>query len=471
MTSAVTTLGYLAFIVFISTITGCVTNQPANQAPNVSMQYEELLSEQVAPFTAPAGKPSNVGGGGSPAMGPIPTYNPSDPNSPSDINCKTKLTPTAIALAFDSQGKIIPGPMHAYLLDRSGQIQIDPATGHARRVPMGVAGQGPNKAPLVGPVMVVAILRYDRNGTPILKRPLQPTVGMLMYYTDSKGINGARLNPDRIAVALPIRLVMAYLPGGPILKETGEPLLDSQGIPVVGKLYLGPKNDVPPEKASVVHDLGLYNVPTRLDAEVPPINNRYCHPLSPLTRLVLENAGFSATGGYSNSAGNGNGLFQGTSSNTLITTATDNYAVGVGYTSKPILKQLRALAYPATGREPIANQGTPAEDLFWNAVTLNAAISYGRQLQVKGGTVTDSFNTRPFYSVSATYALDLERLYVYLAHPDTRPVDQGYYFGPTKTGFFLDPKSADPNQDWNFPRSRDYSWPDERLNGDFGLSE
>jgi len=189
-----------------------------------------------------------------------------------------------------------------------------------------------------------------------------------------------------------------------------------------------------------------------------------CVPLSPLTRLIIENSDFVATGGYSNSVGLSNALLP---SNQLITTATTNYSVGIGYAKKPILKQLRALFYGANSREAIAQQGTFLEDFLWNAVTLDASYSWGRQLQVKAAVPVDTFNTRPFYSVSGTYTLDFEKLYIDLKNlgvsPRTvRPADQGWYFEPKDSGYYQDPADANdsdaPNQRFGWPRLEDYKW-------------
>jgi hypothetical protein len=169
-----------------------------------------------------------------------------------------------------------------------------------------------------------------------------------------------------------------------------------------------------------------------------------CVPLAPLTRLILENSDFVVSGGYSNSAGVSNGLLPG---NQLITTATTTYFGGFGYAKKPILKQLRGLFYKADSREAIALQGTFWEDFFWNAITLDASYSWGRQLQVKGGMPVDTFNTRPFYSVTGTYTADLEKLYIDVKNTvlntqkvsPVRPADQGWYFAPQDPNYYHQP--------------------------------
>jgi len=198
-----------------------------------------------------------------------------------------------------------------------------------------------------------------------------------------------------------------------------------------------PKLDVSPPSYSINKDSEGRWVPVRSDrAGKVSATRDDCQPLSPITRLLIENSDFVASGARSNSAGFANALLP--SNQGLVTTATTTYSFGVGYSRKPILKQLRALLYPADSREAIAQQGTWLEDFFWNAITMDASYSWGRQLQIKGATgPIDSYNTRPFYSASATYTLDFEKLYIDLKNlkpgvpPNTiRPADQGWYFGP-----------------------------------------
>jgi hypothetical protein len=97
--------------------------------------------------------------------------------------------------------------------------------------------------------------------------------------------------------------------------------------------------------------------------------------------------------------------------------------------NKPVLKQIfMALRGDEDGREDVARQGTWQEDFLWNAVTMSASASYGRSVTTKNGQISDALTTKPSYSVSATYQLDLERLYVHTFHADSRPVDAGYYY-------------------------------------------
>jgi len=219
-----------------------------------------------------------------------------------------------------------------------------------------------------------------------------------------------------------------------------------------------PKLDIsePDKGGTVVEQNGkLVLVPSSPGSVVPPPDKfrKDCVPLAPLTRLILENSDFVASGSYSNSAGVSNALLPG---NQLITTATTSYFVGVGYAKKPILKQLRALFYPADSRDAISKQGTFMEDFFWNAVTFDGSYSWGRQLLVKGGTPVVSYNSRPFYSAALTYTADLEKLYIDLKngsfHPQTvRPADQGWYFGPKDSDYY-----QSTNESFGWPRPEDY---------------
>jgi len=145
----------------------------------------------------------------------------------------------------------------------------------------------------------------------------------------------------------------------------------------------------------------------------------------------------------------------------LTTTTTTNYSLGIGYSKKPFLKQLRALLAPADSRKAIGLQETFWEDFFWNAITMDASYSYGRQLQVKNGQPTNSYNTQPFYSVSGTYTVDLEKLWIYAKNitlpeaQSVRPADQGWYFGPHKDDYY-----QKTDERWGQVDSHDYSWSD-----------
>ncbi len=193
--------------------------------------------------------------------------------------------------------------------------------------------------------------------------------------------------------------------------------------------------------------LGPAGEPLYLNASVPGYQDGNCRALSPWTRLILENAGVSANSNYSNQAGVISS--PGSSPTSIIqTTATSTYGLGIGYTNKPILKQMRALLYPSNARDATYRQGTFLEDFIYNAITVNASYSYGRTLALKSSTIhptpfpTNTFNTRPYYSVGATWAMDLERLWVYATKPGARPVDPGFYYQPpedTSSSFFIPP--------------------------------
>jgi hypothetical protein len=189
--------------------------------------------------------------------------------------------------------------------------------------------------------------------------------------------------------------------------------------------------------------------PTWGTASVGTINSA-CMPLSPWTRLLLENANFSANDTYTNQVGLGNTLIANPATTAQIQSS-NIWGVGVGYTTKPILKQMRALFYPTDEREATSQQGTFWEDAFWEAIAVNASLSYGQALAKTNGVLTDALTTKPFYSVSASYSLNLERMWVYATHggsPMTRPVDPGYYMESN----FTDPGET-PVVPWNQPVS------------------
>jgi hypothetical protein len=141
-----------------------------------------------------------------------------------------------------------------------------------------------------------------------------------------------------------------------------------------------------------------------------------CRELNPLVRLTLGNAVAGASDSYTNLAG-----FP-SSTSPIVRQSGNVYQFGIGYTQKPILKQLRRFVdlmygdFPTQPDSSITNQGSWAEDFIFNALLLNAGISYGQSLTIKNGTATNSVNARPSYSVGMTYALDLERTWVHFFH-------------------------------------------------------
>ena len=211
-----------------------------------------------------------------------------------------------------------------------------------------------------------------------------------------------------------------------------------------------------PETPNLTNDLGCRPAlaPTTPDsawsaAKVPTINSA-CTPLSPWTRFFLENASFSANDSYTNQAGLQNTLIANPGTTAQIQSS-NIWNVGVGYSSKPILKQIRALFYPADEAYATSKQGTFWEDAFWEAVAVNASLSYGQALAKTNGMLTDALTTRPFYSLSASYSLSLERMWIYATqtgNPNAHPVDPGYYINSE----FQDPKES-PVFPWNQPIS------------------
>jgi hypothetical protein len=162
-----------------------------------------------------------------------------------------------------------------------------------------------------------------------------------------------------------------------------------------------------------------------------------CEQLSPWTRLALGNLSAGVSGIYTNIAGSPNiGADL-----PIVETATTAYQVGIGYKGKPILIHMRALFDGDTEKKlpsVVANQGTPSEDFVFNAVQLNAGVSYGRTLKTKDTIGIRSGNSRPVYSVALTYSIDLERAWAHILEraPNARPVDPGYVYKAGCPGFW-----------------------------------
>lgn len=392
---------FLSLLVVVSALcfSGCSSNQP----PSATAQPFALATAGIESFDAAMARKSP------PPTDKPPSFSVNDPNAASDINCRPKLAPallTASVLDFQN-GELVPGPVGAFTIDHD-RIVLD-ANGTPKKVPYGFIATDSAGGKAVGPVV---LFKADEKGYPILDAN-QAKVGMLQYLPG----NPELLNRTKFAaVALPQHFVK-------------QPLLDSSVSQVFNK-----EGEPIPYQASV--------------ASMSP----YCQALSPLARLMFENAGITATTGYGNSAVYGNTLLK---DPVLTTTSANTYLLGVGYTNKPILKQIRALFFPADSRYAVSKQGTFCEDVLFNAITVNASYGWGRQLEVKAGLPIDTYNSRPAYNVSVTYAVDLERLYVYALHGGSRPVDPGYYYGPTRNDFY-----KDTNQRFGIV-PEDYSWPDK----------
>jgi len=201
--------------------------------------------------------------------------------------------------------------------------------------------------------------------------------------------------------------------------------------------YLGPSaKENPPQYAYL--DVPQYIKNNALMERLSPHDEFYCNPLSPLTRVLLENLTAGVNDSYTNAAGSTN-----VGAGVPITQTSGNtFQVGIGYAQKPILRQLRAFWHSDVVPAEVAEQGTPFEDFIYNAVFLNAGISYGKTLNVKqgGGTpassVIETLNTRPTYFVGLTYSIDLERAWIHIMHPYSRAADAGYYYKPPCDQFF-----------------------------------
>ncbi len=391
-----------------------------------------------------------------PPSGAIPSYAPTDPTSTMDLACRPKLTTTALKSVYvDPDNLAISYTYKAVVLTPGGTI-FDPKKTHdydfvpllLAKIPLvnltnvqNISGPFGHTEDAVGPV---ATIRYAADGQ-LMVGP----VGMV---------------PTRIVPKL--REKGIYLAVGPV----GTVMVQKDNTAwVVGqdgnlqRLLLRGETDFPKKNPHVATQpiasaivgqsvLGLLGQPVYLNAPVTGYMDANCRALSPWTRLLLENAGVSANYNYSNQSG----LISSPGSNPtsiIQTTATSSYGVGVGYTNKPILKQFRSLFFPSNSRYATFQQGTPMEDLVWNAITINASYSYGRTLAIKNSVPTNTFNTRPYYSVGATWAVDLERLWVYGKRVEEndrydRPLDSGFYYRPPPdvSSAFFTPSHQEP--DW-----------------------
>jgi len=341
-----------------------------------------------------------------------PSYSATDPNAPSDLSCRPTLKPIPLTVSLIdlTPAGLAQVPPVAFELNDQGGLQRK-ADGTPKLVPFRYTATDSAGGRAVGPVIIA---KRKENGEPVLDDPEELKIGMLRL-SDGHVL----LDDKHAAIVFPRELFMQ-----PRLDSTVLQVFNSNGDQLMYRAKVG-------------------------------VLSPYCQALSPVTRLILENAGVSATTGYGNSASFGNALLKNPGAE-LTTTATNTYLLGVGYTNKPILKQLRALVLPADSRYSVSKQGTFWEDFLFNAVTMNASYGWGRTLEVKGGMPIDTYNSRPAYNVSVTYALDLERMYIYAMHGGSRPADQGYYYGPTKSGYFEDPKETF----FDVPGT-DYSWPDK----------
>ena len=163
-----------------------------------------------------------------------------------------------------------------------------------------------------------------------------------------------------------------------------------------------------------------------------------CHELSAVERLIFENAVAGASESYTNLAGFPSATAP------IVQQSGNVYQFGIGYSQKPLLKQLRRLVHYNADDPAISSQGSWSEDFIYNAILFNAGVAYGQSLVIKNGTATTSSYSRPSYSVGMTYSLDLERAWIHLIYgslDDARPADQGYYYTPQQRhpGFWPQP--------------------------------
>lgn len=466
----------ILFIPFLATaLVACAT------APAPSPELQLTATQESQALTS-SPSTTNPKAAPSPPSAQQPSYNPSDPTIPSDINCKPKLTlepVKTVKIISAGNGDWSRGPQEAFHLNDQGLLVL--SNGHPAEVGTKVKVADLDKVripyeasdllnrPVAGPVAIV-MANSDGN---IDARPAVSPVGALLLNGD----NTVNLNPrlhlypvvlfaDMPKVALPSGCPQCTCPVSYTyvqqdnlcrLKEsngsTDQPILlpkppppgclsctpdCPEGLAYNKKLHACA---IPKPAIAALPVFDANGRPYSLLASVSSISDHYCHALSPLTRLILENAGVAANDTYSNQAG-----YTNASTSNIKTTIANTYQVGIGYSNKPILKQLRALFYPADGRDAASKQGTFREDVLYNAFTMNAYVSYGRALQIQNGTAVNAYNTRPYYGVSATYALDLERMWIYLTkggilNDQVRAADQGYYFDARQATepFFVDP--------------------------------
>lgn len=406
-------------------LTACATAPTPSPSTMEQLQTNSVLSKSALsnlPATSNVPVEPEKTSPPSPPTAQQPSYNPSDPNIPSDIGCKPKLTLEpikAVALVKKTEPDLpsVQGPL-APQLDAHGALTFDKMGALALvRIPY-VAHDTINGI-VTGPVQTMSL--DDYNKIVAGHTTLRPVVGPIGALQVDPYRGSLVLQPTLVAV-IPFYLSNPTAKPPPTLLNPApvKPPPDSPAPPTVIGMTV----------------LDANGRPLSMRAFVSAMSDHYCYALSPWTRLILENAGFSANDTYSNQAGYTNA----TTAN-IKTTIANTYQVGVGYSNKPILKQLRALIDPADGREAASKQGTFIEDFVFNAVTVNAYVSYGRALQIQNGVHVNAYNTKPYYGVSATYALDLERMWIYATKDGARPADQGYYYQPAPAArpFFVDP--------------------------------
>jgi hypothetical protein len=160
-------------------------------------------------------------------------------------------------------------------------------------------------------------------------------------------------------------------------------------------------------------------------------DDKHCGQLYPITRLAFENLSLGVTGGYTNLAASPN-----LGANLpIVRNSTTTYRVGIGWSGKPIVRQLRSVWLnedPNSVSLAVMRQGSAWEDFAINPWVLNAAVGYGKTSVLKNEDRIRAGGSRPSYSATLSYVLDLERVWVHLAHGEgaARPVDPGYYFAP-----------------------------------------
>ena len=368
-------------------------------------------------------------------------YQPFDPVGTSDITCRPTLKVTANPTkagelvkqdARKKDSKLRFAPKVALRTDSEGN-----PSGDGAMISAGLAFHYPGNSELclVGPVAS----RIEENG----KYRIGP-VGLMQVECDQLLPNNnpvARATPFNPPLDSKVQPVIG-VPGTQVIGKDGPEYVAAEEEPTLtivfdrdGNRTFAPIDDI---KSKPI--LGSDGLPLRsIYAAIAPILDRNCQPLNPWVRLLLENAGASASYQHSDQSGLLNAGSTNPGGSAFIDTG-DTYSVGFGFVNKPILKSFVEIwQCDQDGRKDVARQGTKIEDFVLNAVTLNTYFNFGRQLDLRDATHIGSRTTGVGYSVSVTYQIDFERAYVHLfhgclentdgcLHNYVRPVDPGYYY-------------------------------------------
>lgn len=378
----------------------------AQQTPSAG-QVEE---EPTVSKTTPTGS----------SIGSLPTlYNIQNPTAVSDIGCRPKLAPRAFSF---KPTKLTQQPFATnaiYVSPQGKSPALQPLT--LSRLWIGPKS-GESTYYLLGPVSTVSTddwrLLSGHNGELVLG-----PVGFVVL----RQLKDEKTNTETLTPLLDNRTIVVGLLGTLSPNAVNKSLTDGYMIVSNGKEAVYQTTGALSGKPILGRD-GEPLPP--VFAAIPPMSDPYCKPLPPLVRLLAENASVSTTFQNSNQVGLTN-LNAISPASTALAQQTNTYSAGVGYVSKPFVKQfISAWQNDLDGREDVQRQGSMLEDFVVNAFTMSASVSYGRTFTAKNGVVTDAVTTRPSYSISVSYQMDLERFLVHAFHYNSWPVDAGYYYEP-----------------------------------------